>query len=128
MDRLFSAAGMSRSQVYITNLVKDRPPENRDPSREEIAAYAPFLLRQLEIIKPGAIATLGRFSAAAIFSSYAPGAHFTTIGDMHGQVVEGSAPWGAIRIVPLYHPAAALYNQALYPVLEADFVRMAQSM
>lgn len=128
LDRLFSAAGMERDQVYITNLVKDRPPENRDPTREEIAAYAPLLLRQMGIVKPSTIATLGRFSAAAIFSAYAPDTHFTSIGDMHGRLIEGRAQWGTLRIVPLYHPAAALYNPALYPVLEADFVRMAQSM
>ncbi len=128
LNRLLSAAGMERSQVYITNLVKDRPPENRDPTREEVAAYAPVLLRQLDIIKPRAVATLGRFSAAAIFSAYAPDTSFTTIGEMHGQAVLGVAPWGRVRIIPLYHPAAALYNQALYPTLEADFVRMAQSM
>lgn len=110
LDELLASIKVARESVYITNIVKDRPPGNRDPQPEEIEIYAPFLDRQIHIIRPKVIATLGRFSMAHIIKKYGLDAHLTTISKMHGQLFEASAPHGTINILPLYHPATALYG------------------
>lgn len=115
LNEMLEAAGLARSDVYITNIVKYRPPANRDPSPAEKAAFWPYLLRQLEIIQPKVIITLGRHS----MEQFLPGAK---ISEQHGtpsEVVVGNA---TRLLVPLYHPAAALYNGSLRPVLIEDFL------
>lgn len=120
LDELLASINLPRAEVYITNIVKDRPPQNRDPLPEEIAIYAPFLDRQIEIIKPAIIATLGRFSMQYILDKFGLGA-LGTITQLHGQVLDASISYGPIKIVPLYHPAAAIYNQHLKETLFNDF-------
>ncbi len=110
LDRLLNLAGLRREQVFITNLVKCRPPKNRDPRPAELAACRPFLRGQIALLDPVLIFTLGRFALQYFF----PGAR---IGQLHGKPVQRGPRW----IVPMYHPAAALYRPALAPVLEADF-------
>lgn len=110
LDELLDAAGLGREEVYITNIVKDRPPGNRDPHPEEIELYAPFLDRQIEIIGPKVIATLGRFSMVYIMNKYDMTGQTEAISVAHGKVYEQEN--GPI-IVPLYHPAAAIYTRAL---------------
>lgn len=117
LNHMLAAAGMERSDVYITNVVKYRPPNNRDPSKVEKAAFLPYLLRQLEVIKPKLVVTLGRHS----MEYFLPGA---VIGDVHGQVHDVTIDGQQWRVVPLYHPAAALYNGSLRQVLVDDFVRI----
>jgi len=101
--------------------VKDRPPGNRDPRAEEIEVYAPFLLRQIEIIQPAVIATLGRFAMDFILERYDLPQQGRRIGDLHGEILEAEASYGEVTLVPLYHPAAAFYNQALEDTIEEDF-------
>lgn len=120
LDELLASAGLPRPSVYITNIVKDRPPENRDPSPEEIRIYGPFLDRQIEIIQPKVIATLGRFSMVYILEKFGRFG-LGSIGQLHGRTFEAEAPYGPITIIPLYHPAAAIYNQALKETLLKDF-------
>lgn len=115
LDEMLAAAGLSRSDVYITNIVKYRPPQNRDPSREEKAAFSPYLEKQLEIIKPKVVVTLGRHS----MEYFLPDA---IIGEMHGQPQRLAFGNGFITVIPLYHPAAALYNGALRQTLMSDFL------
>lgn len=110
LDELLASIGQQRSQVYITNVVKDRPPENRDPSPEEIALYAPFLVRQIEIIRPKVIATLGRFAMEFVLNLLQITPENAMISKLHGQVLHGKAAYGAVAVVPLYHPAVALYS------------------
>jgi len=98
LDRMITALGLSRGQVYIGNVLKCRPPENRDPLPEEMKACAPYLDRQLDIIKPLVIVALGRFSAQYLMGST------VTIGRLRGQ--KGSR--GNAVIIPTYHPAACL--------------------
>lgn len=126
LDLLLDSAGIERRDVYVTNIVKDRPPGNRDPSPEEIAIYAPFLDRQIEIIKPKVIATLGRFSMQYVMNRYGLEWELAPISVLHGQVFDfnfsaedGSASGG--KFVPLYHPATAIYNQHLLGTLKTDF-------
>jgi DNA polymerase len=120
LDALLASIGVAREDVYITNVVKDRPPDNRDPRVEEIARYAPFLLRQIEIIQPQVIATLGRFAMDFILEQFDLPQQGQRIGDLHGQVLEAEASYGEVVIVPLYHPAAAFYNKELKDVIEED--------
>lgn len=122
LDELLKSAGIKREDVYITNIVKDRPPENRDPSPEEIRSYGPFLDRQIEIIQPKIIATLGRYSMSYIFEKFHMEAHLEPISKTHGKIFEIKLSYGKVKIIPLYHPAAAIYNQHLKETLKKDFL------
>ena len=117
LNEMLTQAGMTRSDVYITNIVKYRPPNNRDPEPEEKRQFWPYLLRQLEIIEPKAVVTLGRHSGAAF------------IPDLHISRDHGRARWvkyheATFLVIPLYHPAAALYNGGLRQTLIDDFCRV----
>ncbi len=118
LDELLQSINIPREKVYITNIVKDRPPKNRDPLPDEIALYAPFLDKQIEIIKPKIIATLGRFSMAYVMNRYGLDWELGPISSLHGKIFE--SPNG-FKVLPLYHPAAAIYNQHLKPELFEDF-------
>ncbi|MGC9523194.1 MAG: uracil-DNA glycosylase family protein [Anaerolineae bacterium] len=120
LDELLASIGLGRQDVYITNVVKDRPPSNRDPRADEIALYAPFLRRQIEIIEHQVIVTLGRFAMDFILEIYAVPERGQRIGDLHGRVFKAQVDYGEIAVVPLYHPAAAFYNQDLKSVLWED--------
>lgn len=121
LDELLVGAEISRDDVYITNIVKDRPPENRDPTEEEIKSYGPYLDRQLEIIKPKVIASLGRFSMKYILDKFNCIENELPISQLHGRVIDTDTSFGPIKIVPLYHPAASIYNQHLREQLFTDF-------
>ncbi len=121
LDELLQSIELKREDVYITNIVKDRPPDNRDPSPEEIALYSPFLDRQIDIIQPKTIATLGRFSMAYIMNTFGLQSELKTISQIHGKVFEGKTSYGTVRIIPLYHPAVALYNGSTKDILKEDF-------
>ena len=113
LTHLIEKAGFDRKDVFITNVVKCRPPNNRDPQVDELKACDHYLKRQIEIIDPEVIVTLGRFSMAKYFEG-------VRISKVHGK-----AGWRDGRlIVPMYHPAAALHNPRLRPVVEADFAKL----
>lgn len=120
LDEMLTSIHLSREVVYITNLVKDRPPENRDPTDDEIALYAPFLDRQLAIIQPKVIVMLGRISMKYLFTKGGVANELQPIGQMHGQVYKGMFEWGEATLLPLYHPAVALYNGSMRQVLFED--------
>ena len=120
LDELLVSIGIDRKEVYITNIVKDRPPENRDPNPNEIEFYAPFLVRQIEIIKPEVIATLGRFSMAYIMNKFGLEAELKTITQIHGKVFTAATSYGEVKIIPLYHPAVAVYGTNK-EILKKDF-------
>ena len=121
LDELLESIDLRREQVYVTNIVKDRPPNNRDPHRSEIDLYAPFLERQINIIQPPVIATLGRFSMTFILRRFhAPQAN-QRISQLHGTVISVQSDYGRVAVVPLFHPAAALYNPNQRATLLADF-------
>ena len=121
LNELLESVNIPREDVYITNIVKDRPQENRDPTPEEIKLYGPFLDRQIEIIQPKVIATLGRYSMGYILSKFGLEAENKGIGALHGKSFEATTSYGPISIVVLYHPAAAIYNQKLKDTLKEDF-------
>jgi uracil-DNA glycosylase family 4 len=120
LDGLLESIGLSRDRVYITNVVKDRPPENRDPTAEEIELYAPFLDRQIDIIQPRVVATLGRFAMDYMLERFDLPQRGQKIGDLHGRVLEAEASYGHLSIVPLFHPAAGFYNQDLNKAIRED--------
>lgn len=117
LNEMLAAAGMKREDVYITNIVKYRPPNNRDPSPEEKKAFWPYLLKQLQIIEPKIVVTLGRHS----MEYFLPGQYISRI---HGEPKRIQFGDHKIVIVPLYHPAAALYNGSMRQTLIDDFMRM----
>ena len=121
LDELLGSVHLKRSDVYITNLVKDRPEENRDPTDEEINIYAPFLDKQIDLIKPEVIVTLGRFSMNHIMKRFSLESEVAPISKNHGRIYKMNAKYGAVKIIPLYHPAASIYNQSLKGVLFDDF-------
>jgi len=110
---LLGAIGMKREQVFITNVVKCRPPGNRDPQPEELHACNPYLEKQLQIINPKVIVTLGRFSMARFILQ-------AKISEIHGQPVKVKG----MLVVPFFHPAAALHRPSLRPVVEEDFAKL----
>lgn len=126
LDVMLESIGLDRTSVYITNLVKDRPPENRDPTPEEIAYYSPLLIKQLELIKPSCVVTLGRYSMAFLMQYYGLGESLESISKIHGKVFTPSK--GEMSIVTLYHPAVALYNGGMRANLLEDFKVLQQFM
>lgn len=118
LDEMLAAASMKRADVYITNIVKYRPPENRDPTPEEKRDFWPFLLRQIAIIQPRVIITLGRHSGAAFIPDL-------VISRDHGRPRTVRYHEQSYTLIPLYHPAAALYNGSMRPVLIEDFLHAA---
>ena len=121
LDEMLNSIGLNRVDVYITNIVKDRPPENRDPSRDEIEIYSPFLDRQIDIIEPKVIATLGRFSSTYIMEKFGLTSLIKPISEIHGMEFTARSHFGTIIIIPLYHPAVALYNGGNKETLLKDF-------
>lgn len=121
LNELLASIELPREEVYITNIVKDRPPKNRDPLPSEIELYAPFLDRQITVMKPKVIATLGRFAMAYVMNRYGLEWEIGPISSLHGKVFETEVEGQKVKVVPLFHPAAAIYNQALRPTLLEDF-------
>jgi len=123
LDELLGTVGLERSEVYIANVLKCRPPGNRNPATVEIRACTPYLDAQMEIIKPTVIATLGNFSLSYIFDKF--GLKADKISKIHGKVFKVSTIAGIKKIVPLYHPAVATYNPGMKEVLVDDFKELA---
>lgn len=121
LDSLLTTIHLSRDDIYITNLVNDRPPENRDPNPKEIKIYSKFLLQLLSIIRPNVIVTLGRFSLSYFMETYGEKNSKATIAQLHGKRIQLHLPYGDVTLIPLYHPAFALYNGSKRIILEKDF-------
>jgi len=113
LDRLLKSIGLSRKDVYITNMLKCRPPENRDPNPPEIKSCANYLDQQISFVDPQVIVTLGRFSFGKFFPD-------KSARDYRGSILD----WHDRKIFPMYHPAAALYNPSLTPRLMRDFSKL----
>ena len=116
LDTLLARIGLGRLDVYITNVLKCRPPQNRDPMPNEVESCSPYLARQLALIKPKVVLVLGRHALERLL----PGQG--SISRIHGSLIRR----GDVAYVPLYHPAAALHNGALVADLEHDFDRVKQ--
>jgi uracil-DNA glycosylase len=118
LDRLLGGIGLTRPDVYVANVLKCRPPGNRDPVPDEIESCEPHLFRQIELIEPMVIATLGNFATKLLSGKQ------TGITRVHGQEQRTTIGGRDVLLYPLYHPAAALYTPAMLTVLEQDFSRL----
>jgi DNA polymerase len=119
LDVMLSEAGLKRADVYITNIVKYRPPNNRDPLPEEKREFWPYLMRQIDIIDPKVVITLGRHSGAAFIPDL-------VISRDHGHARQVRYHEHEFLVIPLYHPAAALYNGGMRQTLVDDFLQAKQ--
>jgi DNA polymerase len=122
LDKLLEGIGLDRSKVYIANVLKCRPPGNRDPQPDEIESCEPHLFRQIELIQPKVVATLGNFATKLL--SGKP----TGITRVHGVEQETTVGGNRVLLYPLYHPAAALYTPKMLEVLQQDFARIPELM
>jgi uracil-DNA glycosylase family 4 len=118
LDQLLAGIGLTRPDVYVANVLKCRPPGNRDPMPDEIEACEAHLWRQIELIQPRVVATLGNFATKLL--SGRP----TGITRVHGQEQETTLGGSRVLLYPLYHPAAALYTPRMLDVLKSDFARL----
>ena len=118
LSKLLAGIGLARDMVFVANVLKCRPPGNRDPLPEEIQACEGHLFKQIELIRPTVVATLGNFATKLL--SGKP----TGITRVHGQEQELTIAGRSVLLYPIYHPAAALYTPAMLKVLESDFARL----
>ncbi|HEY7198090.1 MAG TPA: uracil-DNA glycosylase [Gaiellaceae bacterium] len=118
LDKLLGGIGLSREDVYIANVIKCRPPGNRDPQPDEIEACESHLFRQLALVEPKLVATLGNF-ATKLLSGKPHG-----ITRVHGRPQEATVGGRSVTLYPIYHPAAALYTPAMLKTLEEDFAHL----
>jgi uracil-DNA glycosylase family 4 len=118
LDSLLAGIGLTREDVYVANVLKCRPPGNRDPAPDEIETCEGHLFRQIELIEPTVVATLGNFATKLLSGKQ------TGITRVHGQEQETHIGGRQVLLYPLYHPAAALYTPAMLTVLQEDFRRL----
>jgi len=123
LDHLLAKSRLNRVDVFITNVVRCRPPGNRRPKRGEVEACSRHLRKLLEIIQPEVIAPMGNSAIEHIFEMF--GLEDGVIGDVHGKAYKVKAAWGSITLYSLYHPAAAIYNRNLLGELERDMEGLA---
>lgn len=121
LDELLESAGLKREDIFITNIVKLRPPNNRNPTQEEIKSFTHFLDKQIEIINPKIICCLGNFSTGYVMRKFNLKEKIQGISKIHGQVFSVSTLFGTIKIIPLYHPAVVTYDANMKDVLKEDF-------
>jgi len=121
LDKLLESTGIKREEIFIANILKCRPPENRNPLKEEIDACGSFLDKQIEIIKPKILCTLGNFSTSYILEKYGLKDQIQGISKIHGKVFEIKILSDIMKIVPFYHPAVATYNMNMIGTLKSDF-------
>ena len=110
LNEMLDGIGLKREDVFLTNVLLDRPPDNREPTKEEISYYTPFVDRIIDIIRPAVIVSLGRFAMQYILKKYDLPEKRGKISQLHGKLIKTQAAYGEIHIVPMYHPAVVLYS------------------
>lgn len=130
LGELLSQSGLKREKIYITNLLKLRPPKNRDPEASEIQEFSPFLDAQINIIQPQILCPLGNFASRYILKRYNLEHYLIEdgkrigISHLHGKVFKSESLLGTIVIMPLYHPAVVTYNANMKETLMEDFIKL----
>ena len=119
LDELLESIGLHRSDIYIANILKCRPPNNRNPLKTEIDACTEHLDKQIELIQPKIIVPLGNFACSYIFEKF--GLKYDKISNVHGKIFQINTIFGNVKIIPMYHPAVATYNPNTKNTLLADF-------
>ncbi|MBU1177511.1 uracil-DNA glycosylase [Patescibacteria group bacterium] len=121
LTELLNSIGLQRENVYICNILKCRPPENRNPQANEIEACISYLEKQIEVIKPKIIGALGNYAVSHILKKYNLDDQIQGISKMRGKIFKVKVSFGEIKIIPLYHPAVAAYNANMKDILKEDF-------
>lgn len=124
LNELLLLAGLERSSVFITNVVKCRPPANRQPTSDEIAACGPYLDAQIELISPRFLVTLGNVSTAVIFGKF--GLTAQSMGKIHAKTFDVKTSRGMLYLIAMYHPATALYRQPMREIILEDWLKLKQ--
>ncbi|MCA0457659.1 MAG: TIR domain-containing protein [Chloroflexi bacterium] len=124
LAEMLKSINLLREDVFVTNILLDRPPEKRDPTPEEIAFYEPFVDRILDIIQPAVIATLGRFAMQYVLKRLDLPEKREPISKLHGKLIKARMHYGEVHIVPLYHPAVVLYSASQKATLQKDFEKL----
>ena len=124
LDELLAGAALKRQDVFIANILKCRPPNNRNPQTQEIEKCTPYLDRQLDIIKPKIICCLGNFATKYIMEKFGLAAKVQGITKIHGKVFITQAAYGKVKIMPLFHPAVVTYDINKKPLLANDFEQL----
>ncbi len=118
LDELLASVDLNRSDVFIANILKCRPPKNRNPQKNEILACSEYLDRQIEIVQPNILVPLGNFACSYVFEKF--GISFDKISRVHGKIFQRNTLLGALFIIPMYHPAVATYNPQKKSTLLTD--------
>jgi uracil-DNA glycosylase len=128
LDKLLRSISLTLDEVYIANILKYRPPENRDPAIDEIYRHTPYLIEQIKIIRPKIICTLGNYSTKFVLAQFnIPNMkQIAGITGLHGKVHHLTIDGMDFMVIPLYHPAAMLYNPKLRAILNEDFLKMGE--
>ena len=121
LTELLDSIGIRREDVYICNILKCRPPNNRNPQTDEIETCVSYLERQIEIIKPKIVGALGNYATSYILKKYNLGDKIQGISKIHGKIFKVKTSFGEMKIISLYHPAVAAYNANMRSVLKKDF-------
>jgi len=124
LDELLEQANLTREEIYICNVLKCRPPNNRNPLPEEIAECSPYLVRQLEIIQPKTIGCLGNFATHFVMDLFGLSDQCSGMTKIHGTVFSATKEGQSTKIIPLYHPASATYNPNMIDTLKEDFQKL----
>jgi len=130
LDKLLESIGLSIDDVYVANILKYRPPENRNPVHEEIVAHTPYLIDQIKIIRPKVIVTMGNFATRFVLAGFNTDKmkNVEGITKLHGKIQSVSLNDSKFLVMPTYHPAAVLYNPKLRSELEEDFMLLKKIM
>lgn len=126
LDKLLSLIQLGRDKVYITNILKCHPPKDQNPSRHEIDSCIEYLHKQIDIIEPKIIVTLGKFASREVFTRF--NLEFSRISELHGKMFTVKTLFSEIKIIPLYHPAVACYHKEMFNVLKKDFMNLKQAV
>ncbi len=122
LSQLLQSIGLQREDIYITSVVKDRPPKNRPPQVKELKLYGPFMARQIRIIQPQIIVAMGRFALEFIAKELQIPGEGLKISEVHGKPIPAQTSYGAVTLLPLYHPAVVLYRPEELETLQRDFL------
>ena len=122
LDQLLGLINLKRNEIYITNILKCHPPKNHNPSKQEIDSCIEYLYRQINIIKPRVILTLGKYASKEIFAKF--NLEFSRISELHAKIFEAETEFDKIKLIPLYHPAVACYHSEMLNVLKDDFRKL----
>ena len=126
LDDLLESVGLHRTNFYILNILKCRPPKNRRPKKSEVVKCESYLRRQLEVLKPRVIAPMGNSSLSFFQGMF--DLDKEVIGEVHGKAVNINTNWGTALLFPLYHPAAAIYNRLLLNTLKEDLEKLIENL